>query len=32
MLIGATLGVGPHEDGGTRLQLFVPVRRTQAPR
>ena len=32
MLIGATLTVGPHEDGGTRLRLFVPVRRSEAPR
>jgi two-component system sensor histidine kinase UhpB len=32
MLIGATLTVEPHEDGGTRLRLFVPVRRGQAGR
>jgi two-component system sensor histidine kinase UhpB len=25
MLIGATLTVEPHPDGGTRLRLFVPV-------
>jgi two-component system sensor histidine kinase UhpB len=32
MLIGATLTVGSHEDGGTRLRLFVPVRRNGARR
>ena len=29
MLVGATLTVGPHEDGGTDLRLFVPVPRAQ---
>jgi two-component system, NarL family, sensor histidine kinase UhpB len=31
LLIWATLTVEPHQDGGTRLRLFVPVRRGGGP-